>query len=96
MVGFPKYLNSKADYEFVIANFPPEQWKPEIQKLLDNRHAWYPVQELGETETGITDDTHKMETIEGNKWQYERRTNPTARYKQLGYTVTELEALIAQ
>ena len=35
MRGYPKNLNTKKDYEYVRANFPAEEWKPDWQKLLD-------------------------------------------------------------
>lgn len=95
MVGFPKHLNSRADYDYVVANFPSKLWKPEMQKLLDNRHAWYPVKILEGKDIGITDDTHKIDTIDGVRWQYELKINPTAKYKQLGYTVDKFNTLVA-
>ncbi len=95
MVGFPKHLNSRVDCDYVIANFPSELWKPEIQKLLDNRHAWYPTVKLDAKDAGVTDDTHKTESIDGVRWQYELRINPAAIYKQFGYTVDKLNTLVA-
>lgn len=40
MQGFPRRLNSRFDYEYVRAHYPPEQWAPVWQKLLDSRFLW--------------------------------------------------------
>ena len=53
MVGFPTALNTKADYEYVRANFPAEQWQPVYQDLLDTMYDWF---NMGTTDGGTTDD----------------------------------------
>ena len=78
MVGFPKYLNSKDDYLYVRDNFPREQWLPELQKLLDTMYGWFYVSTLVDGNAGVTDDTHKVETMDdGSRLQYEYRVNET-------------------
>ena len=41
MKGYPQHLNTKADYMYVRANFPREQWLPDFQALLDSTHDWF-------------------------------------------------------
>ena len=97
MVGYPKFLNTKEDYEFVRANFPKEQWKSDFKALLDERYEWF---NLGEIEgEGVTDDTHKVvedkrddETVV--RYQYEYKENENARIYRLGYTVEEVENIL--
>ena len=97
MVGFPKFLNTKEDYEFVRANFPKEQWESDFKALLNERYEWF---NLGEIEgEGVTDDTHKVvedkrddETVV--RYQYEYKENENARIYRLGYTVEEVENIL--
>ena len=96
MVGFPKKLNSKFDYEFVRKNFPREQWQPIFQSLLDERLQWYNVGMIDSPDKGITDDTHKViESINPNSqqpeyYQYELREDPNCQLYRLGFTVEEV------
>ena len=97
MVGYPKFLNTKEDYEFVRANFPKEQWESDFKALLNERYEWF---NLGEIEgEGVTDDTHKVvedkrddETVV--RYQYEYKENENARIYRLGYTVEEVENIL--
>lgn len=101
MRGFPKSLHTKEDYLYIKNNFEPEQWKPEFQKLLDTTSDWFFVKNLNKAEDGIDDDTHKIvETeISSDKpsviSQYEFRENPDAKLYKLGFTVEEVQQLIA-
>lgn len=103
MIGYPKVLNTRADYDVVRAAFPPEQWKPSWQRLVEpeNYMAWFPVRELAAGETGLTDDTHRvvehgMPEDPGPRWQEEWREDPDAKIFQLGFTVAEVEAALAE
>ena len=97
MVGYPKFLNTKEDYEFVRANFPKEEWESDFKALLNERYEWF---NLGEIEgEGVTDDTHKVvedkrddETVV--RYQYEYKENENARIYRLGYTVEEVENIL--
>lgn len=94
MVGYPKYLNTKDDYEFVRKNFPKEMWQAAFQSLLDTRCDWFNEGEInGE---GVTDETHKVVTDEqsGAKYQYVYKENPNSRMEQLGYTEDEIKAIL--
>ena len=52
MKGFPKHLNTKADYEYIRRAFPESQWKPCWQALLDSAYDWFTVFELESKEIG--------------------------------------------
>lgn len=100
MRGYPKTLNSKADYEFVRANFPAEQWVPDWQKLLDSRFVWLPTGTVESEEAGITDETHKVVASENSEGvteytQYERSENRRAKIFRIGFTVAYVEQVIA-
>lgn len=102
MKGYPKNLNSKADYLYVKANFPREQWQKSWSILLDNLNAWYFVKELENREAGVEDDTHKI--VEEKKvdsdeviyQQYELRECPSCKLFRLGFTVDEVETALAE
>lgn len=101
MKGFPKYLNTKADYEYIKENFPKEQWQPHWQSLLDERKNWFPTGQVESEEAGITDDTHKVvkyEDMDGGTATYtqmELQDDPHCTLFQLGFTVEEVEAALA-
>jgi hypothetical protein len=75
MKGYPKHLNSKADYEYVLEHFP-EQGKKAYQELLDTQKDWLSVGKIAEVvdgkpveapigeaeplESGVEDATHKV------------------------------------
>jgi hypothetical protein len=96
MVGIPKYLNSKDDYEYVRANYSEEIWRPQYQNLLDTTYDWFFSNKLTDDEDGITDDTHIViedeETHE--KSQYEWRLNPTCKLLSIGYTINEVKNIL--
>ena len=97
MRGFPKTLNSKADYEYIKDNFPAEQWQPEWQALLDSRLDWFNTGEVKKGK-GVTDETHKVVEAEPEKeggatihYQFELKENPTCKLLQIGFTVEAVE-----
>ena len=107
MIGFPKNLNTKADYEYVRQHFVPELWRPKFQELLDTEKDWFFVKELTSQEEGIEDDTHKIEEqleqddVEAQSaepakvfYQFEYRVNPDCKLLQLGYTHDEVVELL--
>lgn len=104
MRGFPKNLNTKFDYEFVLANFTDTaegkaKVKQEFQKLLDSVKGWFFVKDLPSAEAGIEDETHKVvvsknENDEDTFTQYELRDNPTCKLFKLGFTVAEVQAIV--
>ncbi len=103
MRGFPKHLNSKADYEFIREHFLPAEWVPAFQALLTSVNDWFYVKEMDTREEGIEDDTHKVVESQSDATrdepktiyiQYEYRQNPNAELFRYGYTVPEVEAII--
>ena len=96
MVGFPKFLNTKNDYEYIRKNFPDEEWKPVYQNLLDTMYAWLNVGVI--LDDGITDDSHKVVIDEQNnkRYQYEKRINENCKLLRIGYTEEEVKAIIAK
>lgn len=98
MKGFPKHLNSQADYKYVRENFDESQWKPCWQALLDNKYQWFSTGTV-EKDSGTTDATHKVVTskdIDGNDvyTQYEYRENPLCDMNRLGFTEDEIKVAI--
>ena len=100
MKGYPHHLNTKADYMYVHANFPREQWFPDFQALLDSTHDWFFEKHLDTKNEGIEDDTHKIvkfentETKEITYDQYVFKEYNNALLFRLGFTVDEVEKLI--
>ena len=99
MIGFPKHLNSRADFEYVKENFP-DKWRPLYQSLLDERNQWFNLGKLADGEEGVEDATHKVivSDMQGvtERYQYEFRLDPNCNLIRLGYTVEEVEALLAE
>lgn len=84
MKGFPKYINTKADLENLLEDYPRET-KDYVQSLIDTKDNWFPIELIGD---GLTDDTHKVyedpETKE--KTQYVLREDPNGPLFRLGFT----------
>lgn len=104
MKGFPKTLNTKADYEYARSNFALSEWLPLFEGLLSSRFVWLPTGEVASVEAGVTDITHKVveeipsgseDSSEEKKFtQYELVENPAAKIFRLGYTVSEVEEIV--
>ena len=109
MVGFPKNLNTKYDFEYVREHLDElggetakAQLKAEYQALIEGSTCWYPDKELASEAEGVTDDTHKViseqvgtgdEAITKYR-QMVCRTNEDAKIFRIGFTVSEVENLI--
>lgn len=100
MRGYPKNLNTKEDYEYVRANFPAEEWKPDWQKLLHTMKDWFFEKDLESEDQGVADETHKIvETMQGEEKlyaQYVLEVNPTCKLLQLGFTEDEVIAALSE
>ncbi len=101
MKGYPKYLNTKEDYEYVKAHFPKEQWQPDYKALLDERMAWLNVGKLTNEKEGVTDNTHKIVTVGGEDagtpvqyYQYEHKEDKNCKLFRLGLTVEKAQDLL--
>lgn len=103
MKGYPQHLNTKADYMYVRANFPREQWLPDFQALLDSTHDWFFEKHLDTKEEGLEDSTHKVvenKSMELDKEgkpiekvtysQYVLKKNPLCKLNLIGFTVDEV------
>lgn len=101
MKGYPKFLSTKADYEYVRSNFPKEAWAKDFQALLDTQYEWMYVKDLEDGEIGMSDDTHKIEIDseqlggDGTRRQYEYAYNPHCKLVQIGYTADEVKRFLA-
>lgn len=100
MVGMPKYLNTKEDYEYVRLNFAAELWKPKFQALLDERFNWFNDGALVEGAAGVTDDTHKIVENKGpddaiTRYQYVLMEDENCAMFRVGYTVNEITEILA-
>lgn len=98
MRGYPKFLGTKADYLYVIKNFPKSAWQQDVENLLATKQDWFFVRSLESADAGVTDATHKVLVEEGMDSdaaptfsQYELRDNPNARMFQLGITEAEIK-----
>lgn len=99
MKGFPRHLNTRADYEYVSNHFPPEQWRPAWQLLLDGRYIWHTVGHLSADDPGVEDGTHRVQTEpdeEGRDVRYQQEwiEDPHAKIFRLGMTVAEVQAVL--
>lgn len=105
MKGYPKHLNTREDYEYVRANFPKEKWLPSFEALLQDTENWFFESNLANKAAGIEDATHKIvesttTPAEGEEAvttyaQYVLKTDTNAKIFRIGYTVAEVEAIIA-
>lgn len=100
MKGFPKHLNTKSDYLYIRNKFPENQWKPEFQKLIDERFNWLNIKTLKPDEAEIIDETHRIKKIEDEnkniieKYQQEYKEDENAKLFQIGFTVNEINEII--
>lgn len=107
MNGFPRTINNKHD----IANLMPYyeiETKAYLQNAFDNKDQWLLMAKLDISDTGISDDTHKVEFIYeqdeatgkdteviAEKYQYEFLEDTTGEIYRLGYANSgEVEALL--
>lgn len=101
MRGYPKHLNTRADYEYVRRNFDRSFWEKDFLNLLNTTHEWYKTGVLLPEDIGIEDETHQVVkdlnddgTETGISYQLELKLNPKARIFQLGYTIEEVENIL--
>ena len=92
MVGEPKYLNTRFDYEYVKDSF--DNWKEYWQELYDSRMIWANVELVG-----LEDETHRLiqsQDDDGNPItiQQELQVDPNAKLFRIGFTEGEVEAAL--
>lgn len=95
-LSYPTNLETKADYLYVKDFFDKKAWLPDYQALLDNRLVWFNVGKLDTVETGITDELHEVRKIDEIYYQYEYKEDPDCKLFKMGFTVDEVEKIIAQ
>ena len=96
MIGDPKHLNTRYDYEYVQEHF--ESWKEYWQELYDSRMIWANVELVAD---GVEDDTHRLiqsQDMEGNPItiQQEFQVDVNAKLFRIGFTEGEVAAAIAE
>lgn len=87
MQGYPKHLNSRADYDYVQQHFP-ERYEEELEALKTTAYMWVPTgQVLASEEAGVRDATHRVEAMgeDGGFMQYELVLNPAGKFFELGF-----------
>lgn len=101
MQGFPKMINSRQDVINLLGR--PEhagQLRAKLQELIDSRFAWVVVGELQEGEAGLEDSNHRIQAEEKEgqttRIQMELVEDPVAHIFRMGFTVTEVKALIEE
>ena len=101
MIGCPKHLNSKQDYENIVKDFGYcNEVKAAYQALLatDKHYVFDRILAEGEESDGIEPDYKVMsEESDGGtirRMQYKLVDNPNSKLKRLGFTVKEVEEVI--
>jgi len=100
MIGFPKYLNTKADYEYIRKHFPKEKWQPHYKALLETKDNFFTVKTLSEKDAGIESTTQKVieqENADGivERVQLEKLLDPNSKLLKLGFSLAEVEAALS-
>jgi len=96
--GYPKFLNSKADYEYVKGHFPKYKWLPDFEKLIDDNKKWMKEDQLIKKEDGVIDKESKVieeenENKEKVYCQYKFKEDPNCKINRLGMDIVEIEKL---
>ena len=96
MRGYPKFLNSKADYEYVKEHFPKYKWLPDYQALIDDNQKWTKEDRLVKKEDGVSDKESKViEEENENKeivyYQYKFKEDPNCKLLRLEFTLAEVK-----
>ena len=100
MRDFPKHLNTKDDYMYVLNHFPKEKVLPLFKNLLDTMKDWFFVRELGQQESVADTPTMKIIATENNETKeityavYELQENPQCKLYRLGFSVEEVKTII--
>ena len=100
MIGFPKYINSMGDVQNLKDMYPAEL-KAHLQSIYDGKDGWIATAKLEGTDTGVTDDTHKVVEVKDTdgtvteQYQYEFKEDANCFLFKLGFaTSAEYLALI--
>jgi hypothetical protein len=107
MIGAPKHLNTKDDYEYAHAlategKIPADAMRKQWEGLLATRQVYAYDRDLGATEDPDGPEpeyrviTDTAEDGTETRKQYKLGPNPGAAIDRLGYTVAEVEAKLAE
>lgn len=101
MRGYPKFINSKSDYEYVLKHFPKYKSELDFQKLVEDYTKWTKVEKLAKEEDGLIDKIHKIveeenESKEKVYYQYEFKVDPNCKMVRLRFTLQEVEKIIQE
>lgn len=91
MIGYPKHLNTKADYEYVRNNFPKEMWEKDFRVLLETTHDWFFIRELEKGEVPVLLENQKIEKMEEKDYLFEYKYDENCTLNRLGFTIEEIE-----
>lgn len=93
MRGLPKHLNTKEDYLYMKDNYARAYWEQSFQNLLDTRYNWFMI----DKEDYKEDENHKIvhDDQEDTDTYFEYRENENALIYQLGFTIKEVESILA-
>lgn len=99
MQGYPKHLNTKEDYLYVIKHFPKEMWEKDLQGLLNTMKEWMNVKYLDNPSDGKIDDLHKVIeiTCEDGTVRYIQcvlRVNPRCKLYRLGFNEKQVRSFL--
>lgn len=97
--GMFNQLNTKEDYYLAMQLFEPSRYVQIFQDLLDTRVMWVKDSELSDSESGVSDTTHKIVIVPqvggGQKYyQYILQDDPEAKIYKLGFTLDEVRNII--
>lgn len=102
MIGFPKHLNTKFDYDYVREHFPVSKWLPVYEELIKDYKKWQKVKELKDKTEGKEDKNNKIieekdEMTKKIKYlQYKYKVDPNCKIKRLGMDIAEIEKIVAE
>lgn len=100
MVGYPKRLNTKEDYEYVRTHFHKVEWEKDFENLLTTQYDWFFVRELGVDEKIDVGDERQYKIVtdeeRGVNSLYEWQYNENCKLAKVGYTVAEVEGILKE
>lgn len=111
MEGYPTFLNTKEDY-FNMLELDRAETVRRLERLLQESFSWQYMHDLKEGDEGITDDFHRVESwfvtdnigedgqipesAEVVRAQFHYAHDDHSELNRLGFTVEEVEKLIAE
>jgi hypothetical protein len=96
MKGYPKHLNTKQDYEYVLQNFPKQRWEKDFEALLKSEKAWQVTKILASETEGVEDEMHKIIKSDDEIVQMALKTDENSKMKKLGYSRNEIEKILGK